>query len=258
MKKAWSFLQVVAGLLILGALAVGLAVAFRALSGSGAASALPGTPQGYPPPQATLPAPEATTIQMTRIAQATAMEAIEATRMAALTASAPPPIPTPGPLIGPQTINDPLNHFSLQLLPGWYASTPDSNAVVGVTTISNYDMYRIDNRPPGGMSIHISIGQLDTDQSFDQWLSERRALETSPEYGASGVTLTEPQPYVVGRYEGVTYTAYDPSGEGTMVIYLLTNDRRIVGIDLRPVGAPALPEALSMLSALEISPTTPP
>ena len=156
-------------------------------------------------------------------------------------------------------IYDPVNRFSVKLLPGWYANTPDANAIIGVTTISNYDMDRIDNRPPGGVSIHISVGQLDAEQSFEQWLSDRRARETSPEYGAGGVTLTEPQPYTLGRYTGVTYTALDSfSNEGVMIIYLLTSDRRIVGIGLRPADSPVLLDALSMLSTVDVSPVAAP
>lgn len=56
MKKAWNFLEVAVGLILLGALALGLVVAFRVVSGSGAVGALATTPQGYPPPQATGPA----------------------------------------------------------------------------------------------------------------------------------------------------------------------------------------------------------
>jgi hypothetical protein len=272
MKKIRSFLQALAGLVVLAGLVLGLMAAFRALSGAGTMaeatnqlqeSPLPGTPTleaypppipthepptGYPPPDLTLP-PEPT-LSETEIA-------IDATFIAQATASAPAPIPTLGPLVGPQIIHDPLNHFNLQLFQGWYASTPSANAIAGVTSISNYDTYRIDDRPPGGMSIHISMGQLDAGQAFDQWLSNQRIIQTSPEYGAAGVTLTEPQPYTTGRYEGVTYTASNPPGEGSMVIYLLAGDSRIVGVDLRPIDAPALPEALLMLSTLEVLPALP-
>jgi hypothetical protein len=168
----------------------------------------------------------------------------------------PAPTPTPGAVVGPQSVYDPLNRFSVKLLPGWYAYVPDANAVGGITTITNYDLNRIDNRPPGGLSIQISIGQLGAEQSFEQWLSDRRALETSAENGSFGVTLTKPQPYTLGRYTGFTYTAHDPlpSGESVTVIYLLTSDGRIVGIGLRPVGVPALSDGLSILSTIEILP----
>ncbi len=53
MKRAQRFFEIAAGLVIIGALALGAVVAFRALSGGGAAGAQAGTPQGYPPPQET-------------------------------------------------------------------------------------------------------------------------------------------------------------------------------------------------------------
>jgi hypothetical protein len=150
-------------------------------------------------------------------------------------------------------IYDPVNRFSLTLLPGWYAITPDAKAIEGVTTISNYDKRLVDDPPPDSVRIHISIGVLDAGQSFEQWLSDRRVLETSPEYGAGGVTLTEPQPYTLGRYTGVTYRGTDSfSNDAFTIIYLLTSDGRIVGIGVRPVDALALSDVLSMLSTLVI------
>lgn len=175
-------------------------------------------------------------------------------------ASTPPvPTPTPGAMVGPQSVYDPLNLFSVKLLAGWYAATPDAKAVAGVTEITNYDMFHVDNPPPGSMSIQISIGELKLEQSFEQWLSDRRARETSPEYGAGGVTLTESQPYTLGHYTGVTYTARDLfSRKGITIIYLLTSDGRIVGIGLKPADSLVLSDALSILSTLDVSPVTAP
>jgi hypothetical protein len=146
----------------------------------------------------------------------------------------------------------------MTVLPGWYAITPDPKAIVAVTSISNYDIAHTDERPPDGLSIQISIGQLDVKQSFEQWLSDRRTLETSPENGSSGVTLTESQPYTLSQYKGVTYTAHDPlSGKDVMIIYLLTDDRRIIGIGLYPTTVPALSEGLSILSSIKVLPKGP-
>jgi len=167
----------------------------------------------------------------------------------------PSPTPSPTPEGIPAIIYDPLNRFSVTLLPGWYAYTPDAKGIVGVTTISNYDKRLVDEPLPGSVRIHISIGVLDAGQSFEQWLSDRRALETNPDLGGGGVTLTEPQPYTLGRYTGVTYIGYESfSNDSFTIIYLLTSDGRIVGIGVRPVGALALPDVLSMLSTLDVSP----
>jgi hypothetical protein len=169
----------------------------------------------------------------------------------------PPPSPTPAGV--PYIITDPVNHFTMTVLPGWYAITPDANAVGGITSITSYDMRLVDNPPPSSKSIHITISQLDAGQSFEQWLSNQRARETSPDYGALGVILTEPQPYMLGEYIGVTYTAIDSSSkEGVTIIYMLARDRRIVGIGVRPISALALSEVKSMLSTLDVLPITPP
>jgi hypothetical protein len=166
----------------------------------------------------------------------------------------PAPQPTPGPVVGPRSVYDPLNRFSITLLPGWYAYTPDAKAIAGVTTISNYDMNLVDNRPPSGLSIQISIGQLSADQTFEQWLSYWRALETSPENGSFGVTLTEPESLMLGRYKGVRFVGKSLNSGDTLEIDLVTNDNRVAVIGVSPADSPLLSEVLSMLSTIEISP----
>jgi len=265
MKQVNNLLQVTVGLALLSVLGIGLVVVFNAMSRFGQSSApaetslgspLPASPEAtqtllpypypYPPPFQTPHTP----LPTSDLPFAT-MTADTATQLAAMTASAPAPITQS------RVIYDPVNRFSLQLPTNWYVVTPDSNAIIGVTTITNYDISVVESQPPDGLSIQISIGDLNPDQSFEQWLSERRILETSPNYGASGVTLTEPQPYTLGDYEGITYSAYGPSGESTMVIYLLTDDQRIVGIGLGPTDSSVISEALLMLSTLNISLATP-
>jgi hypothetical protein len=165
------------------------------------------------------------------------------------------PTPTPTPAGVSYIITDTVNHFSATVLPGWYASIPDAMAVGGVTSISNYNQRLVDEPPPGSVRIDITVSELDAGQSFEQWLSNQRALETNPDLGGGGITLTEPQPYTLSRYTGVTYIGHDSfSNDAVVIIYLLTSDRRIVGIGVRPVGALALSDVLSMLSTLEVSP----
>jgi hypothetical protein len=166
----------------------------------------------------------------------------------------PAPSPTSGPVIGPQTLYDPLNHFSINLLPGWYAYAPDAKAIAGVTTISNYDMNLIDSRPPNGLSIQISVGQLGVEQTFEQWLSNWRTLETSPENGAFGVTLTEPKPFMLGRYQGVSFIGKVLNGPDTLEIDVVTSDNRVAVIGVSPADSPLISKVLSMLSTIEISP----
>jgi len=165
-------------------------------------------------------------------------------------------LPTPGPLVGPELLYSPISHFSLTLSSGWYATIPDTR-FASVIDIANYNFY-IERRPPHGISIQIQAGPLPSDRSFEQWLADFRVRETSSENGAFGVTLTAPQPYQLGRYEGVTYVATGQEGESVLVLHILSGDGWIAVISLAPYDtsnspAPAFTEALSMLSTIQIS-----
>lgn len=113
--------------------------------------------------------------------------------------------------------------------------------------------------PPGGISAQISIGQLEEDRSFEDWLVERRKLETSLEIGAVGNQLGEAQPYKLGAYSGVAYTIEEPGpgdadGDIIFTIYLLTETRRIVGIGVRPMDSPHFEEIMQILETLVVEP----
>src|SRR3990172_7022570 len=60
MKRTRYFFEIVVSLVFIGALALGAVVAFRAGRGGGPAGSAAKTPQGYPPPEATVPAPAPT------------------------------------------------------------------------------------------------------------------------------------------------------------------------------------------------------
>jgi hypothetical protein len=80
----------------------------------------------------------------------------------------PTPLPSPTPEGVPYIITDPVNHFSLTLLPDWNAH------VGGTTVIFNYDDEKFGsegNFPPHGLKIQISVGYLESKQSFEQWLA---------------------------------------------------------------------------------------
>jgi hypothetical protein len=166
----------------------------------------------------------------------------------------PEPTPSPTPEGMPYLITDTVNHFSMTVLPGWYASIPDAMAVGGVTSISNYDQHLVDEPAPGSVRIHISIGTLKPGQSFEQWLADWRVIETSPENGAFGVTLTEPQPLTLGLYQGVSFIGNAPNNAGILEIDLVTNDKRVAVIGVSPADSPFLSEVLLMLSTIKISP----
>ncbi len=164
--------------------------------------------------------------------------------------------PTPGSLLGPQTLYDSVSHFSLTLYSGWYASAPDPH-VANVIDIANYNFYTT-SRPLDGISIQVQAGPLPSDKSFEQWLADYRVRETSPDNGAFGVVLTDPQPYQLGRYEGVSYIATGQEGERVLVIHILSGDGWIAVISLNPYDASnppstVLSDALSMLATIQIS-----
>ena len=117
--------------------------------------------------------------------------------------------------------------------------------------IENYDMFHIDNPPPGSARIQISSGELRGGQSFEEWLADWRTLETSPQSGAFDVTLTEPQSFILGRYHGVSFIGNTPNTPGVLEIDLVTGDGRVVVIGVSPSDSPLLSEMLSMLSTIE-------
>jgi len=153
-------------------------------------------------------------------------------------------------------IYDPLGRFSLKLLPGWRASVPSANAVSGATVIINYDDENLGGEgafPPGALKIQIGAGKLPAGQSFEQWLSDWLTYRTVEEFPGPRPTATEPMPYQLGRYEGVTFfrTGLDYT---SMEIVLPLSDERVMAIGLVPADSPALSEALLMLSTLDVSP----
>lgn len=254
MKKIPHFIQIIVQLVSVIVIALGAILALRQPSGPLAitASQVPGyppppvtltpLPPGYPPPPATIPPPEITAMVETQISLATA--------------SAPVSLSTPGPAIGPQLISDPVSRFSLILAPGWYSTVPDTN-FASVTSIANYNFYT-EPRPPHGISIQVQAGPLPSGKSFEQWLAEYRVEQTSPENGAYGVTLTPTQPYTLGQYVGVSYIATAPD-ISVLVIAVPSGDRRVAVISLTPydvasLPSPAVSEALTMLSTINLSP----
>jgi hypothetical protein len=142
----------------------------------------------------------------------------------------------------------------LQLLPGWHA------AVGGTTVIVNYDETNLGSEgdfPPGAMKIQIGVGVLEQGQTFEQWLSNWISVSVAapPDSGLSPITATWPTRSTIGRYEGVTY--FLNGQPRVQEIILPLNDGRIIIIGLTPADSPALPEALSILSPLNVSPKTP-
>ncbi len=171
----------------------------------------------------------------------------------------PPPAPSATPIREPFVVRDPVNRFTLTLPPGWFAFTPHEGSYIGATDVVNYDLGAYDKRPPGGISAQISIGQLEEDRSFEDWLVERRKLETSLENGSVGDRLGEAQPYKLGAYSGVAYTIEEPGpgdadGDIIFTIYLLTETRRIVGIGVRPMDSPHFKEIRKILETLVVEP----
>ena len=168
----------------------------------------------------------------------------------------PPPAPSATPIRQPFVVRDPVNRFTLTLPPGWYAFTPPINTYIGVTSISNYDLGAFEYRPPYGVNAQISIGLLEDDKSFEAWLHEQREYGTSVESGGLGNQLSEMEPYKLGIYPGVAYTAKSPSPEEdtVFIIQLLTDTRRIIGISVRPADSPDFDQIMQIINTLVIEP----
>ena len=126
---------------------------------------------------------------------------------------------------------------------------------MGVTIILNFDETKVSARlgtppPPNWLKIQIGAGRLKPGQSFEQWLSDRIAPETtSSDYG-SIITATEPSPYNLGKYAGASFVLTE--GSTKIQEIALLNEGRIIDMGLTPADSLALSEALSMLSSIEI------
>jgi hypothetical protein len=190
------------------------------------------------------------------------MTAIRGTRIAEATAAAPAATSTPSPTFTPLPSGqicyvDPLNHFSLLLSPGWFADPPPSpDAIGGATVLYNYDTTDGEGIfPPGSLKIQITSDELDAGQSFDQWLSDLIAFYTSSAEPIP-LTATEPTPYALGQYEGVSFVLMGQD-YSSLEIVLSLNGGRVLIIGLLPSDSSALSEGLSMLSSLDASDTAP-
>jgi len=151
------------------------------------------------------------------------------------------------------TFYEQANHYSLKLLPGWYAYSGNG----GEDSITNYDMEAITdlNRfQPGDLKINIGAGKLEPGQSFQQWVAHWITVEASPSPDSSmpPATATEPQPYTLGHYEGI---AFFVTGQlRVMEIVLPWGDKGVMVIGLMPADSSAISEALSMLSTIDYLP----
>jgi hypothetical protein len=260
MQRLLHALQPVGWLLVLAGLTAAIVIAFRSVgqpanpAGEATGDALsPGyppptaaaplptdLPPGYPPPPTPLP-----TLSETEQA------AVWATEFAAMTASVPA-TPTPqGVVIGPRTITNLDGEFQLELASGW-------RAYLGRTTsIINYDDEAFGgegNFPKGGLKIQIEVSELSSGQTVEQWVSQLIANVTAAhqDSGLPIPTFAEPQPDVLGNYEGISY---DGNGQSPfMHIILPVSDGRLIIIEIRPSDSPALPEGLELLSTLVVLP----
>jgi hypothetical protein len=166
----------------------------------------------------------------------------------------PGPTATSTPPPDKQTFYENESHYSLKLPTGWYAY----NSHGGEDSITNYDeetVTDLNKFQPGDLKINIGVGKLSTGQSLQQWVSNRIAVDTlpNPDSPMPPATATAPQPYTLGRYEGV---AFYINGKQLriMEINLLWGDQGVMVIDLMPADSPALSEALSMLSTIKFLP----
>ena len=137
------------------------------------------------------------------------------------------------------------------MLPGWHTERVWDDQQYNVP-FYNYDSESFGSEgplPPNLAAFSVSVYFLPADKSFDQWLSERRALEATS--APITLTLSEPYSYTLGNYHGVAYTAAG-YGEESLSIKL-NGGSKVIDIGLSPTKSLATDEALSILSTLDIS-----
>ena len=230
-------------MLILSVLAVAC-MPSRATPSSPLATQPPSSLQGVSPLPIVSPAPA----QSMFITQATA--AAEATAFTIAHAPTPiPPTSTPLP-DGTTCYVNRLADFTLKLLPGWRTeSIWDTQPTVSFYNFHTESFGSRKPPPPNWAAFVVSVYFLPADKSFDQWLSERRALEEASI--PISLTLSEPYSYTLGYYQGVSYTI--AGGDEKSLSIKLNGGSKVIDIGLIPAQSLAIDEALSILSTLDIS-----
>jgi len=144
---------------------------------------------------------------------------------------------------------DPSHRFSLVIAPGWYASPMGGHSV----TLYNYDYRHIAEQDDvfsnGGMKVSLDVLDVVQGTNFDQYVEDR--IEVEQQAAENRLIVTDPISYTLGAYSGVAFTF---SGYGLDVMEIILKDgNRIAIIGLMPANSPALPEAMSILSSLDLS-----
>ncbi len=143
---------------------------------------------------------------------------------------------------------DPLSRFSLVVAPGWYATPLGGYALI----LYNYDYndpgLQHDIFSKGGMKVSLDVVDLPPEKDFDQFVQDRIIVEK--EGAEIQVTVTDPIRYTLSAYSGVTFTVsgYYPD----VMEILLQSGNRIAIIGLMPANSPALTQAMSILSSLDL------
>ncbi len=163
-----------------------------------------------------------------------------------------PPTPYPEDTV----TGDSAKTFRVMVPKGWYASFPD-NLLQGEATIANFDLGAMEGRPEGGISVNFGIGELEPEQTFEQWLAARRQLEAHPDYGSPPRPISDSQPITLAGYSGVTdvmSVAMD-NGEWWPVqnIYLAVDEKWVMGVVIKPTSAPDYQKAVAVLQSMNIT-----
>ncbi|MGH2542248.1 MAG: hypothetical protein ACRDIB_05615, partial [Ardenticatenaceae bacterium] len=94
-------------------------------------------------------------------------------------------------------------------------------------------------------SMEIRLG------TFEAWIAERLEQETmSFGAGPTPIEISEPQPYELAGYTGVSYTVAG-RGPAALVIALLVREDKVIQIALHPADSSALDEGLGLLATLQ-------
>jgi len=159
------------------------------------------------------------------------------------------------PLTG-QIYIDPLYHYRLKLAPDWHVSPTPSDALFGVAILYNYDPDEIEQRSilvTDSLKIQIGVGPLRQGQSFDEWVVQRIADETTSEYAfVNHLTASQLWSVQVSHYSGVAFILQGGASPPVLEIDL-SHGNQVMSIGLLPADSSRLPEALAMLATLEMS-----
>jgi len=153
------------------------------------------------------------------------------------------PQTTPGPIVGPALLTDPVNRLSLELPPNWYGSVASGPPFppIAAVSISSYNFAGANEKtvPKDGVSLDIYSGTVAPGKSFDDWVTEQwkaalmPATDGTPAFflSTSSLELIE-----LGGMKSFSFDAITQTGENWRTIYLPRAGGLYIAISMRPIN----------------------